>query len=214
MRFFTSKFGSQQFLIEIPTGCCEDDFNSNSSFKIENNFKTVTANLEAPPCPAINYQHRKQRSVRFSLSPDKIWEIPHIDDISQDEIKDVWMSPTEQKHIRRNCRDTIRRVYKFTGITADITTLFQDGDDHCVCVRGLEQYQSDNALKYQETRQSAYEAVFQTQKVQQSKLNNFKLPELIAVLYRQISEQSKREAHARALRWHAEEDRSKRQRRR
>lgn len=46
------------------------------------------------------------RSVQFS-DENQIHEIPHIDDLSDEEIEGVWMSPDDFKDIRRECQKII-----------------------------------------------------------------------------------------------------------
>ncbi|CAJ1949159.1 unnamed protein product [Cylindrotheca closterium] len=70
----------------------------NSSFdKIEFDFDDLKS-----PTP----QKATKKSVRFERH-DHVYEIPHIDDLSDEEIDDVWMHPDDFKAIRRECQAII-----------------------------------------------------------------------------------------------------------
>ena len=71
-------------------------------------------------------------AIRFAQH-DRIYEIPHIDDLSENEIQDVWLSPNEMKQIKQECIALI----KIMGTDND--NIFEDTEDKC-CTRGLDQH--------------------------------------------------------------------------
>ena len=58
----------------------------------------------------------EQRSVSFS-SLDLVVDIPHINDMAEEEIKDVWLSPDELEEIRSSCH----RLVTFMNLTNNLT---------------------------------------------------------------------------------------------
>mmetsp|Transcript_3017 Transcript_3017/g.7094 ORF Transcript_3017/g.7094 Transcript_3017/m.7094 type:complete len:169 (+) Transcript_3017:62-568(+) len=60
---------------------------------------------QAAPLP----REQAERHVRFSPN-DRIFEIPHLNDISDDEVDDVWMSPEDFKAIQRECKAIVLMI--------------------------------------------------------------------------------------------------------
>ncbi|CAJ1949161.1 unnamed protein product [Cylindrotheca closterium] len=71
-----------------------------------NTYTTAKIELESDSKPQLVTLENMPRRVQFS-GEHKIHEIPHIDDLSDEEIEQVWMSPDDFKDIRRECQKII-----------------------------------------------------------------------------------------------------------
>lgn len=124
---------------------------------------------------APRQRRRKVANVTFS-STDELQEIPHINDLSEDEIKDVWMTREELQAIRRQCAT----IVKFMDMDSAIR--------HGVCLRGLEQ----NTPSYVELqvgiRRQLYDAVYAIQQFQET--TGVAVPELLAETCQKYSRES------------------------
>jgi hypothetical protein len=105
------------------------------------------------------------RSVSFALY-DEVFEIPHINNLSDDEVDNVWMSSDELKAVRRSCINVVERM---------------NAGEKGLCTRGLEQHNKKGLERTTKNKKTANDAVFGIQKFQQIK--GVALPELLAELY-------------------------------
>lgn len=129
---------------------------------------------------------RQQRSVMFSEFV-KVVDIPHINDLSNDEIGNIWMSREEMNFVKMECLDTVALM------NAGATLLENNG----LCERGLEKHTHGGLERSKLVRYCAYEAVFGMQKFH--RLKGFSLPNLMAELYNSSSAPSQSEAHKRGF---------------
>jgi hypothetical protein len=127
---------------------------------------------------------RQQRSVMFSEFI-KIVDIPHISDLSNDEIENTWMSREEMQFVKMECVDTVALMN--AGATLN--------ENYGICERGLEKHTDRGLEQSKRVRCCAYEAVFGMQKFH--RLKGFSLPNLMAELYSSSSAPSQSEAHKR-----------------
>jgi hypothetical protein len=79
---------------------------------------------------------KEKKRVRFSEFDD-VFEIPHIKDLSKQEIRDVWMADEDFKSIRQECMGAVENIGK-----GDVSDGF--------LLRGLDQH----TLKYKAARES------------------------------------------------------------
>jgi hypothetical protein len=121
-----------------------------------------------------------QNAVRFAQF-DEVFEIPHINDLSDEELDGVWMSPKELRSIRRGCKLTI---LSFEGQTTE----WND-----IAMRGLEQHTIEYSRTRKATRQQLYKAVFEIQSFQT--FQGVSVPELIAKMSQKCSSSSVVAAH-------------------
>lgn len=127
------------------------------------------------PCGSPRQRRRTVASVTFS-STDELQEIPHINDLSESEIRDVWMTREELQTIRRQCATIVK---------------FMDMDSasrHGVCLRGLEQNTPSYVELQVEIRQQLYDAVFAIQQFQDT--TGVAVPELLAETCQKYSAES------------------------
>ena len=94
-----------------------------------------------------------RRRVRFSHYDD-VFEIRHIDDMSNQEIDDLWLSRECLQDIREECRSIVQSINE--GCTAD-------NEDDRFYIRGLDQH-TTHAVKCRKALQNIiYEAVGRVQ---------------------------------------------------
>jgi len=116
-------------------------------------------------------------------SPKPVIEIPHINDLSPDEIFDCWMTPEEFRSIRKEC----------LGAVAENDKKMTDG----MLLRGLDQHTN----RYKEARdfisRQVYDAIFRVQEIEQA--NGVDCSELMAQLSAKYSAPSAIAAQSAAL---------------
>lgn len=123
--------------------------------------------------PSLNKEVAVQpRNVDFAPY-DEVFEIPHIDDLLDDEIDNVWMTPEDGSKIREECKSIVVMMNDESENLKDVET------------RGLEQH----AMAYTEQRRAIkhllYEAVDRIQNFQVEK--GVEVSHLIAELCQKIS---------------------------
>jgi hypothetical protein len=99
-------------------------------------------------------QGKQQNRVRFSPY-DEILEIPHVNDLSQEEVDDVWMSRDGLQLIQTHCRSKVKMMEEMPNEL-----------DAIWCVRGLEQHTSRHSQNRTRTKLQIYNAVFELHKFQ------------------------------------------------
>jgi len=60
---------------------------------------------------ALSARTQAERHIRFSPN-DRVFEIPHLDDLSDDEIYDVWIRREDFEITRRECKTLIRIIQR------------------------------------------------------------------------------------------------------
>jgi hypothetical protein len=125
------------------------------------------------------------RSVGFAPSSDQVYEIPHSSkDLSEEEIKSIWMSRQELKTSRRNCFIIVQKMSFSISLGEDSP-------------RGLENYIKHNKEKIRQIRIAAKESVLGLQEFQH--LKGVRVAALVAELYANDAYHSRLDAHARGL---------------
>jgi hypothetical protein len=124
----------------------------------------------------------RQCSVVFAQFIEVV-DIPHINDLSNEEIENTWMSREELHFFKMECLDTV------VLMNAGETLNENDG----LCERGLEKHTAGSLERIARVRCCAFEAVFGMQKFH--RLKGFSLPNLMAELYSSSSAPSQSEAH-------------------
>lgn len=137
------------------------------------------AHKQTSPCTP---RQRRRIATRVTFSPtDELQEIPHINDISDEEIKDVWMSADELQTIRRQCATIVKFMDMDTAIR------------HGVCLRGLEQNTPSYVAVQTEIRRQLYDAVFAIQQFQYT--TGISVHELLVETCQKFSAESVIQAH-------------------
>mmetsp|Transcript_24421 Transcript_24421/g.59809 ORF Transcript_24421/g.59809 Transcript_24421/m.59809 type:complete len:168 (+) Transcript_24421:33-536(+) len=95
--------------------------------------------------PALPIE-QEQRRVTFAPR-DEIFEIPHIDDLSDEEVEDVWMSPDDFAEIRRECQTIVMMIEHQSSLLKGIE------------LRGLEHHMLSQRRHTEELQDLLYETV-------------------------------------------------------
>ncbi|CAJ1932549.1 unnamed protein product [Cylindrotheca closterium] len=117
----------------------------NSSYdKIEFDFDDLKSPTGTP-------QKAEKKSVRFERH-DRVHEIPHINDLSDEEIDGVWMHPDDFKTIRRECQAVILIIEHDSDLI--------EGAE----LRGLEHHMAKQKREAQQIQELLYDTVDRLQK--------------------------------------------------
>ena len=119
---------------------------------------------------------KQNRCVRFSPF-DEVMEVLHVNDMSDEEISQVWYSSKEMQAIRRKCRRTVDLMNRCETLTS----------------RGLEKHTEQILRQRSEIKSEIYEILLDTQHLQ--RLRGVVDPEQIAGLYKPYSDIAHLEAH-------------------
>eukprot|EP00980_Cylindrotheca_fusiformis_P016004 scaffold4703_cov108-Cylindrotheca_fusiformis.AAC.12 len=115
---------------------------------------------------------QERRNVTFATFDD-VCEIPHIDDLSDEEINDVWMSAEDGAKIRKECQSIVlmmnKNSEKLTGVE----------------IRGLEQHGVAHTEQRRAIQNLLYDAVDRIQSFQAEK--GVDISHLIAEVCQKIS---------------------------
>jgi len=155
----------------------------------QSSFKKINFN-NTPKDLVHVIEEEDSRRVRFSQN-DEVFEIPHINDLSDEEVDDVWLSPDDFQSIRRECRKIIIAVQRgWTKALEDIE------------LRGLEHHMLGQREQIETIQGILYGTV--------EKLQNFNYETQVDVsdtmkdMLQKISSRSRKEARQMALRDEAE----------
>jgi hypothetical protein len=118
--------------------------------------------------------------VTFSPT-DELQEIPHINDLSDEEVSDVWMTRTELQAIRRQCAT----IVKFMDMESAVK--------HGVCLRGLEQNTPSYVAVQVGIRQQLYDALCAIQQFQVT--TGMMVADLLSETCQEFSHDSVMQAH-------------------
>jgi hypothetical protein len=118
--------------------------------------------------------HRKCSQLRFA-DYDTVFPIPHINDLSEQEIQDCWMTAEDLRAIRQSCIGTVREM--------------NSGEPpEGIFLRGLDQHSDKYRERKDEINQQVYDAVFRIQTFQ--RLSGKDASEVMAKLCAKYSEPS------------------------
>lgn len=87
----------------------------------------------------------RKRAIQFARN-DSVMEIPHIDDLHEDEIEAVWIHPDDSQAIRQECIALVAIMEESTS------------QDFNFCVRGLDQH----VPQYLEMRDALRDLLYDT----------------------------------------------------
>jgi hypothetical protein len=129
-----------------------------------------------------------QKRLYFSLSSNEIHPIPHIDDLSDEEVKATWYERSDYDNIKMAMIPIIRKMMK--GVTIEETD--------SQTTRGLEYRTRQGALRRQHNKIEAISAVLDEQDHQIESVGRLN-DEILSNVYRQINTHCQEEAHQLAL---------------
>jgi hypothetical protein len=133
--------------------------------------------------PSTKTKISNKRRITFA-DYDMIFEIPHINDMSSQEIQDQWMSAEDLRNIRKDCIGTVKEM--------------NDGEPpEGVFLRGLDQHTMKYKARKEEIDRQVYDAVFRIQEFQ--RLSGVDASEVMANLCTKYSEPSVVAAHTAAI---------------
>jgi hypothetical protein len=126
---------------------------------------------------------KKRQHIEFA-DYDLVFEVPHINDMTEQEIHDQWMTPEELRGIRQGCIGTVRDMNN--GEPPEGTFL-----------RGLDQHTMKYKARKEEIDRQVYDAVFRIQEFQRT--SGIDATEIMANLCTKYSEPSVVAAHTAAI---------------
>jgi hypothetical protein len=139
---------------------------------LHSSFRSFDYQQLKAPLPLTEEVAVQHRNVNFA-SYDEVFEIPHIEDLSDDEIDNVWMSAEDGSKIRQQCQSIVVMMNNESENLKDVET------------RGLDQH----ALAYTEQCKAIkyllYGAVDRIQTFQEER--GVEVSHLIAELCQKIS---------------------------
>lgn len=134
-------------------------------------------------------QKPEGKKVSFARR-DNVYEIPHIDDLSDEEVDQVWMHPDDFKDIRRECKAIILIIEHDSDLL--------EGAE----LRGLEHHMSKQKKQAQAMQQLLYDTVERLQKFGDESKSD--ISDMLASMCQKISKRPEADARETAL--HDEED--------
>jgi len=149
----------------------EEDYCSSSE-------STVSYNSPAP-----------KRRLHFALTENQIHPIPHINDLSDLEVKETWYERADYERIKLSLIPIVRKMMKGERIE----------ETNRVTIRGLEYRTREGAIRRQHNKAEAITAVMDEQDRQLDALGGRVNDEQLRDIYVQVNAHCQREAHELAL---------------
>jgi len=128
------------------------------------------------------------KRFHFSLSSNEIYNVPHIDDMTEEEVKAIWYEKADYEKIKMGMIPLIRKMMRKEAI--------EETDRETV--RGLEYRTRQGAIRRQHNKLESITAVLDEQD-RQLDCDGFINEELLSEVYRQFNAHCQEEAHALAL---------------
>lgn len=150
-------------------------------------FDKIEFDLDELKSPSVPKSDKK--SVRFS-SRDRVHKIPHIDNLSEEEIDEVWMHPDDFKAIRRECQAIILIIEHEPDL--------MEGAE----LRGLEHHMSKQKKQAKAIQELLYDTVERLQKFGDQSSSD--VSGMLACMCKKIS--ARHEAYARQTALQDEEE--------
>lgn len=124
---------------------------------------------EASVCSTHSAFSTRKRKIRFNLKENQTFEIPHIDDLDKEEIRDVWYQRGDYERMKTQFIPLIRKMMKGEAI--------EENDQQTI--RGLEFRTRDGAIRRQHNKLEAITTVIEEQDRQriENKLDDEQLRE-------------------------------------
>jgi len=129
-----------------------------------------------------------KKRFRFSLSSNEVFPIPHIDDLSDEEVKETWYEKQDYENIKMSIIPVVRKMMKGEKI--------EENDRQTI--RGLEYRTRKGAIRRQHNKVEAITAVLDEQDLQ-IETKGYVDDERLAKVYIQFNAHCQEEAHKLAL---------------
>lgn len=139
-----------------------------------------TVSFQSSPLP--------KRRIHFALTENEVHLIPHINDLSDEEVKETWYERNDYEKIKMTLIPVVRKMMKGERIE----------ESNRLTVRGLEYRTRDGAIRRQHNKAEAITAVMDEQD-RQLDLNGRCDAEILRQTYIQVNAHCQREAHELAL---------------
>jgi len=129
-----------------------------------------------------------KRRIHFALTENEVHPIPHINDLSDQEVKETWYERSDYEKIKMALIPIVRKMMKGEPIE----------ESNRLTIRGLEYRTREGAIRRQHNKAEAITAVMDEQD-RQLDLNGRCEAEILRQTYIQINAHCQREAHELAL---------------
>jgi hypothetical protein len=138
----------------------------------------------------LAHRHLKQQRNHLAFADcDTVFPIPHINEMSEQEINDCWMSAEDLQAIRQSCIGTVREMNNNKNNNGE--------PPEGIFLRGLDQHSDKYKQRKDEINNQVYDAVFRIQEFQ--RLSGKDASGVIAKLCAKYSEPSVIAAHTAAI---------------
>ena len=119
-----------------------------------------------PPTTTSATRRRRRSTIRFAKH-DEIYEIPHIDDMSDKEVDAVWLSREEMNEVRQEAKSIVSQIDQAVSMG--------------LCIRGLDQHTKCYMTRRRAENDLIFEAVIRLQPFKE-RANGINVDMLIADL--------------------------------
>ena len=123
-----------------------------------------------------DHRQRKRKEVCFDAT-DNVREIPHLNEMSDDEVRSVYMSSDELKAVQQECRSLVKILTEREESDGDsasssvLSVMYDsdnghnkyDDDDDAMCFRGLEEHTPKRTAMARKIRNGIYNSVYTMQ---------------------------------------------------
>jgi hypothetical protein len=153
-----------------------DTMEMHSSFASLSSTQDVAFDMGPKAMKIIPQGSSIKKCLRFDMY-DEVFEIPHIDDLSDDEVDATWYSKKECQAIRRSCLRTVELMEQSND--EDDFRLSKRSSKHCT--RGLEKQTDLQRESRKRQQEASFEAVMTIQDLSDSR--GIALNDVMAELY-------------------------------
>lgn len=158
----------------------QQKYNNKHMYEEDSCSSESTVSFQSSPVP--------KRRIRFALTENQVHLIPHINDLSDQEVKETWYDRSDYEKIKMALIPIVRKMMKGERIE----------ENNRQTIRGLEYRTRDGAIRRQHNKAEAISAVMDEQD-RQLDLNGRTDSEILRQVYSQINAHCQREAHELAL---------------
>jgi len=157
---------------------------SSHTFEEDSCSSESTVSFNSPATPKA-----PKRRLHFALTENQIHPIPHINDLSDLEVKETWYERADYERIKLSLIPIVRKMMKGERIE----------ETNRVTIRGLEYRTREGAIRRQHNKAEAITAVMDEQDRQLDALGGRVDDEQLRNIYVQVNAHCQREAHELAL---------------
>jgi hypothetical protein len=143
-----------------------------------------TLSQDASDSSSIVSKSSVVKSFHFSLSSNEIYNVPHIDDMTEEEVKAIWYEKADYEKIKMSMIPLIRKMMR--------KEVIEETDKETI--RGLEYRTRQGAIRRQHNKLEAITAVLDEQD-RQLDCDGFINEDLLSEVYRHFNSHCQEEAH-------------------